>query len=77
MIGLVPQDPFFKNQRRAALSRHATQIGIDYVKVEKESGQQAVWLLKLYFIAAATDVSLLSRKPIYALRGSNNRAIFV
>lgn len=50
MIGPVPQDPFFQNQRRDALSRHATQLGIDYVEFDAQNKA-----LKLYFIPAAAE----------------------
>ena len=44
-------DHFFRTQRRAAISQHETQIGIDYVEYVEEESQ-----LKLYFIPAAEGV---------------------
>lgn len=51
-------DVIFKNQRRDAISRHPTQIGIDYVVVKEplrrdESETPQPWELELYFIPAA------------------------
>ena len=48
MIEPTQHDRFFRIRRRAALSRHPTQIGIDYVEVvNKEEDEQAalrLWL---------------------------------
>lgn len=68
MIGPLPQDPFFKNQRRAAISQHATQIGIDYVEFDSEEK-----LLKLYFIPAAPEVAEVKKKVRPAITMANLR----
>ena len=58
MIGPLLQDPFFKNQRRAAISRHETQIGIDYVEFDAQTKR-----LKLHFIPAASQASKKVVRP--------------
>ncbi len=52
MIATMQQDAAFKAQRRAALSRHTTQIGLDHVDVELSTQR-----LYLYFVPAADGVS--------------------
>ena len=50
----TPTDVSFLNQRRAALSRHREQIGIDYIEVKTVSPES--WELRLHFVPAAENV---------------------
>ena len=56
MITPIQTDASFRDQRRARLSRHPTQIGLDYVEVQKvsvkEEGPQT-WKLRLHFVPKA------------------------
>ena len=46
----------FLAQRRAALRRHPTQTGIDYIEVEADGAQPGLFYLKLHFVPAAEGI---------------------
>ncbi|MEM9904085.1 MAG: putative baseplate assembly protein [Cyanobacteria bacterium P01_D01_bin.44] len=50
------QDPFFRARRRAAISQHPTQIGLDYGVVESDQ-------LRLYFVPPAPGVEKTHLPP--------------
>jgi hypothetical protein len=48
MLAWENAERIFRNQRRDAISKHCSQIGIDYIEVRKAPAQQ--WILELHFI---------------------------
>lgn len=55
-------DALFLSRRREAVSRHETQIGIDYVQVTRAPGA-GQWMLALHFIPAAPLLPYKTVRP--------------
>lgn len=70
---MIEQDPFFRTRRRTAVSRHPTQIGIDYVAVEQGQAEQSLQLV-LCFIPPAEGAAK-NPLPSVELNPSNCRIL--
>ena len=64
MAATIQTDAIFRNERRAALSAHPDQIGIDYIEVAPDPAVPLQWLLRLHFVPASIPgKSAIPRQP--------------